>query len=136
MAEEKSVGHSHASCEGCRKIKDSQCEETRKALEECKRAREEAEATQQEALEKELEEAKEKNKSLQKTVTAFQIATTVAVTLLGQEVFNGIMDKVNSVKEVQSSIVGESEKPQDDKNVGKGKTDGKKTVSFGGSTTL
>lgn len=136
MAEEKSVGHSHASCEGCRKLKDSYCEETRKALEECNKSWEEAEAASQQALEKELEEAKAKNKSLQKTVAAFQIATTVGVTLLGQEAFDKIMEKVNSVKEVQTKITETTGKPTEEKAETKGKTDGKKTVSFGSSDNI
>lgn len=136
MAEDKSVGHGHVSCEGCRKLKDSYCEETRKALEECNKSWEEAEAASQQALEKELEEAKAKNKSLQKTVAAFQIATTVGVTLLGQEAFDKIMDKVNSVQEVQTKIAGESDKSTQEKTDTKGKTDGKKTVSFGGGSNI
>lgn len=135
MAEEKSVGHGHASCGNCQKIKDSQCEETRKALEECRKAREEAEAAAQESLQQELEEAKAKNKSLQKTIAAFQIATTVGVTLLGQEVFNKIMDKVNSVKEVQAKITGDTGKATEEKQDTKGKTDGKKSVTFRGDTS-
>jgi hypothetical protein len=131
MALDKPDSHQHDSCGNCRKIKDAQCEEVRKALEECSRAREEAQAAAQESLEKELEEAKAKNKSLQKTVVAFQLATTVGVTLLGQEVFDKIMEKVNTVTEVQAKITGETAKPTEDKHETKGKTEGKKSVSFG-----
>lgn len=132
MAEVKSSQSEHVHCGSCAKIKEEQCLETKKALEECAQAQEEARAAKESFLAEQLEEAKTKIKSMQKTLMAFQIATTVGVTILGQEMFDKITGKIQEVKQVQEKITGtgtnehKDEKPADKKSTSK-------TTSMGGN---
>jgi len=106
MAEHKSGQSDHTHCGSCAKIKEEQCAETKRALEECAKTQEEARVAKESLLAEQLEEAKTKIKSMQKTLMAFQLATTVGVTILGQEMFDKITSKVDEVKQVQDKIAG------------------------------
>lgn len=125
MAESAPRQSDHSHCSNCVKIKEERCLETKLALEKCAHAQEEARAAKESFLAEQLKEAKAKNQSMQKTLMAFQIATTVGVTILGQETFDKITGKVDEVKHVQEKITGTStdehkdEKPGDKKSSSK-----------------
>lgn len=132
MAEHK---HQHASCESCETIKNEEREKLKEDLKKCAAAREASEAEKQKELENSVTEAKEKIEKMKKQLLAFQLATVVGVTILGQETFDKIFAKVDEVKNVQSKITGinsgaESEEKSSGKTE-KPKT-GTKSVGFGG----
>jgi hypothetical protein len=104
MADKKSVQSEHPHCASCIKLKEESCLEVKKSLEECARAHEDARIEKEQAVAKELKEAKTKINKLQKTLSAFQLATTVGVTILGQEAFDKIFNKVEQVQNVQAKI--------------------------------
>lgn len=104
MAEKKSVQSEHPHCASCIKLKEESCLEVKKSLEECAQAHEDARIEKEQAVAKELKEAKTKINKLQKTLSAFQLATTVGVTILGQEAFDRIFSKVEQVQNVQAKI--------------------------------
>ena len=104
MAEKSPVHSDHSYCSGCAKLKEASCAEIKKSLDECSQAHEEARLEKEQAVQKELKEAKNKINKLQKTLSAFQLATTVGVTILGQEVFDKIFNKVEEVQKVQTKI--------------------------------
>jgi len=132
MAESAPRQSDHSHCSNCVKIKEERCLETKKALDQCAQAQEEVRVAKESLLAEQLEEAKAKIQSMQKTLMAFQIATTVGVTILGQEVFDKITGKVDEVKHVQEKITAagtnehKDEKPADKKSTSK-------TTSMGGN---
>lgn len=132
MAESAPRQSDHSHCSNCVKIKEERCLETKRALEQCANTQEEARLAKESLLAEQLEEAKTKIQSMQKTLMAFQIATTVGVTILGQEVFDKIMGKVDQVKQVQEKITGSSTTDHKDEKPGDKKQSGK-SVSMGGN---
>ena len=132
MAEHK---HNHASCETCETLKNEEKEKLKQDLKNCAAARDAAEREKKAELEKTALEAEEKVEKMKKQLMAFQLATVVGVTILGQEAFDKIFAKVEEVKSVQDKITGinsggdktnsSSEKTEKPKN-------GTKGVSFNG----
>lgn len=132
MAEHK---HNHASCESCENLKNEEREKLKQDLKNCADARKAAEQEKIDNLEKTAAEAEEKLSKIKKQLMAFQLATVIGVTVLGQEAFDKIFAKVEEVKNVQDKISGigssatktesPSEKPEKSKSSTKG-------VSFGG----
>jgi hypothetical protein len=104
MAEKSPVHSDHLHCASCAKLKEESCAEIKKSLQECSQAHEDARIEKEQAVHKELKEAKNKINKLQKTLSAFQLATTVGVTILGQEAFDKIFGKVEEVQKVQAKI--------------------------------
>jgi len=115
MAEHK---HNHASCETCETLKNEEKEKLKQDLKNCAAARDAAEREKKAELEKTTLEAEEKVEKMKKQLIAFQLATVVGVTILGQEAFDKIFAKVEEVKSVQDKITGinsseeKSEKPK------------------------
>ena len=103
MADHK---HNHASCESCETIKNEEREKLKEDLKKCAAARLAAEDEKKAQLEKTALEAEEKVEKMKKQLMAFQLATVVGVTILGQEAFDKIFAKVEEVKSVQSKITG------------------------------
>lgn len=103
MAEHK---HNHASCESCETLKNEEKEKLKQDLKNCAEARKAAEAEKKAQLEKTALEAEEKLEKMKKQLMAFQLATVVGVTILGQEAFDKIFSKVDEVKSVQDKITG------------------------------
>lgn len=132
MAEAAPRQGDHSHCSNCVKIKEERCLETKLALEKCAQAQEEVRAAKESFLAEQLEEAKAKIKSMQKTLMAFQIATTVGVTILGQEAFDKITGKVDEVKHVQEKITGTSTDEHKNETPGD-KKPSSKAVSLGGN---
>ena len=104
MADKKTVQSEHVHCANCIKLKEESCLEIKKSLQECAQANEDARIEKEQAVQKELKEAKSKITKLQKTLSAFQLATTIGVTILGQDAFNRIFNKVEEVQKVQEKI--------------------------------
>jgi hypothetical protein len=125
MAEHK---HNDASCETCETLKNEEKEKLKQDLKNCAVARDAAEREKKTELEKTALEAEEKVEKMKKQLIAFQLATVVGVTILGQEAFDKIFAKVEEVKSVQDKITGinsgedKTEKPKN----------GAKGVSFNG----
>lgn len=103
MADHK---HNHASCESCETIKNEEREKLKEDLKKCVAARQAAEDEKKAQLEKTALEAEEKVEKMKKQLMAFQLATVVGVTILGQEAFDKIFAKVEEVKSVQDKITG------------------------------
>lgn len=103
MADHK---HSHASCESCETFKNEEKEKLKQDLKNCAASREAAETEKKAQLEKTALEAEEKIEKMKKQLMAFQLATVVGVTILGQEAFDKLFSKVEEVKSVQSKITG------------------------------
>lgn len=132
MAESAPRQSDHSHCSNCVKIKEERCLETKLALEKCAHAQEEVRVAKESFLAEQLEEAKAKIQSMQKTLMAFQIATTVGVTILGQEAFDKITGKVDEVKHVQEKITGTSTDEHKDEKPDKKASS--KAVSMGSNT--
>jgi hypothetical protein len=132
MADHK---HSHASCESCETFKNEEKEKLKQDLKNCAAARSAAEDEKKANLEKTALEAEEKIEKMKKQLMAFQLATVVGVTILGQEAFDKIFSKVEEVKSVQSKITGmTSGGESEDKSSGKTEKPktGTKSVGFNG----
>ena len=104
MAEKNPVQSEYSDWCNCAKLKEQYCLEIKDSLEACAQAHEDARIEKEKAAAKELKEAKTKINKLQKTLSAFQLATTVGVTILGQEAFNRMFSKVEEAQSVQSKI--------------------------------
>lgn len=134
MADKKSVQNEHLHCANCIKIKEESCLEVKKSLEECAQAHEDARIEKEQAVQKELKEAKSKITKLQKTLSAFQLATTIGVTILGQDAFNRIFNKVEEVQKVQEKITNIApEKKETEASVTLEKETNKKSTSANSS---
>lgn len=134
MAEKSSGQSDHLHCVNCAKLKDTHCEQIKIALDECSAFKEEVRIEKEQAVVKELKEAKTKINKLQRTLSAFQIAITVGVTILGQEAFDKIFGKVEEVQKVQEKINGiipeEKQKSSTDSNTSETKKSKKVTDAF------
>ena len=97
--------HTH-SCESCETLKNEEKEKLKEDLKNCSAARKSAEDQKKAELEKTALEAEEKIEKMKKQLMAFQLATVVGVTILGQEAFDKIFSKVEEVKSVQNKITG------------------------------
>jgi hypothetical protein len=104
MAEKNPVQSEYSDWCNCAKLKEQYCIEIKDSLEACAQAYEDVLAEKEKAVAKELKEAKAKINKLQKTLSAFQLATTVGVTILGQEAFSRVFTKVEEVQNVQTKI--------------------------------
>lgn len=97
--------HNGEPCD-CERLKDAERETLREGLKECREAREaERTAREREALDR-AEQSEGKLKKLQKQLIAFQLATAVGATVVGQEVMSKITDKLDYFKGMQSQIMG------------------------------
>lgn len=115
MADDKKHEHHCESCEAHRK---AEREDLREKLKRCCEAREAARAEREKELQEAAEAHEEELKSLKKKLAAFQLATVVGVTILGQETFDKIMGKVGEAQGVTEKITGggKSEKAEDGKD--------------------
>ena len=126
--------HTH-SCESCETLKNEEKEKLKEDLKNCSAARKSAEDQKKAELEKTALEAEEKIEKMKKQLMAFQLATVVGVTILGQEAFDKIFSKVEEVKSVQNKITGmTSDGETEEKSSGKTEKPktGTKSVGFGG----
>ena len=131
MADEK-----HKHCEGCEAHRAAEREDLRERLKKCCEAREAARAEREAEITEELEAAEAETKSLKKKLAAFQLATVVGVTILGQDTFDKIMGKVDEVKAVQEKITGGGKgENKDEKPSSPTPPKSGKPVSWGGDTT-
>lgn len=129
MADHK---HNHASCESCETIKNEEKEKLKEDLKKCAAARSVAEDEKKAQLEKTALEAEEKVEKMKKQLMAFQLATVVGVTILGQEAFDKIFSKVEEVKSVQNKITGmTSDGETEEKSSGKTEKPKTSTKSVG-----
>jgi len=120
MAQKQSVQSDHSHCASCAKLKEESCAQIKASLEECVQAHEDARIQKEQAAAKELKDTKTKVNKLQKKLSAFQLATTVGVTILGQEAFDKIFSKVEEVQNVQTKIteiVPSEDKPEKSKSI-------------------
>lgn len=132
MADDKK--HEHRGCEGCEAHRKAEREDLREKLKRCCEAREAARAEREKELQEAAEAHEEELKSLKKKLAAFQLATVVGVTILGQETFDKIMGKVDEAQGVTERITGgggKSESPEDSKSA-KPQTKGSKPLSWTG----
>ena len=114
MADEKKHDHKH--CENCEAHRQAEREDLRERLKKCCEAREAARSQRETQMAEELEAAQAEASSLKKKLAAFQLATVVGVTILGQETFDKIMGKVDEVQAVQEKITGGGKSdPKDEK---------------------
>ena len=104
MADEKK--HEHRGCEGCEAHRKAEREDLREKLKRCCEAREAARAEKEQEMQQAAEAHEEELKSLKKKLAAFQLATVVGVTILGQETFDKIMGKVDEAQGVTEKITG------------------------------
>lgn len=104
MADDKK--HEHHHCEGCESHRKAEREDLRERLKKCCEAREAARAEREKELQEAAEAHEEELKSLKKKLAAFQLATVVGVTILGQETFDKIMGKVGEAQGVTEKITG------------------------------
>lgn len=97
--------HNGEPCD-CESLKNAERETLREGLKQCQEAREaERSAREREALER-AEQSDGKLKKLQKQLIAFQLATAVGATVVGQEVMSKITDKLDYFRGMQSQIMG------------------------------
>lgn len=104
------MAHKHSEgspCE-CEKLKNAEREELREGLKKCVEARETERREREAENARRADEAEAEVKSLKKKLVAFQLATAVGVAVIGQEAFDKITAKLNTVQEVQSKIAGEA----------------------------
>ena len=128
MADEK-----HKHCEGCEAHRAAEREDLKERLKKCCEAREAARTQRETEMAEELEAAEAETKSLKKKLAAFQLATVVGVTILGQDTFDKIMGKVDEVKAVQEKITGGGKSdPKDEKPSSPSTTKPVKTGLLGG----
>ena len=136
MADDKP--HKHVGCEGCEAHRKAERDELREKLKRCCEAREAARAEREKEIQEQAEAAEDELKSLKKKLVAFQLATVVGVTILGQETFDKIMGKVEQAQEVTERITGGG-KDKDDTKDSKSSTPPPKTskpLSWGGSSLI
>ena len=114
MADEKKHDHKH--CENCEAHRQAEREDLRERLKKCCEAREAARSQRETQMAEELEAAQAEASSLKKKLAAFQLATVVGVTILGQETFDKIMGKVDEAKAVTEKITGGGVKAEDAKD--------------------
>ena len=134
MADKKSVQSEYSDWCSCAKLKEQYCLEIKDSLEACAQAHEDARIEKEQAVQKELKEAKSKITKLQKTLSAFQLATTIGVTILGQDAFNRIFNKVEEVQKVQEKITNIApEKKETEASITPEKETNKKITSTGWS---
>jgi hypothetical protein len=98
--------HSEDSPCDCEKLKNAERDTLREGLKQCQEAREaERTAREREALER-AEQSDGKLKKLQKQLIAFQLATAVGATVVGQDAVAKIGEKLGFLQGIQQKIMG------------------------------
>lgn len=136
MADEKKHTHqcTHC-CEGCVAHREAEREDLREKLKRCGEAREAARVQKEQEMQQALEAHEEELSSLKKKLLAFQLATVVGVTILGQETFDKIMGKVGEAQAVTEKITGGG-KAEDSKDTKAAAPKSGKPLSWGGNSSI